>query len=1062
MSSPDIFISYNREDAAIARIYADSLTGAGLTVWWDATLRSGEDYDAVTEKSLRTAKAVVVLWSPRSVNSRWVRAEATIADRGHTMMPVMIEPCDRPVMFELKQTVEMFHWRGDLEDKAWRAFVADLRHKIGHADPEPVAVAAPAAMPVQAPAAPASAGRSVVAVLPVGCRGGDGELDVLAEDLTEDITRELAHDGQFRVIAAGSMAAWRGKPIDHKDVGRQLAARYLVEGKLQRSGKDTRLTMQLIDGNSGNVLWSTRLVTEAAGAAFSADTLPVAAAAQFAEQIVQREQTRAMAKSAPFSAWDHILRSTANSLRADQEGARQAVEEAKLAVTAAPDIGLGHALLASALAALPESQGQKPDAEQIREIQTQTRQAMRLDGNNPSVLMALAGAYKGLGEYEICLRLAKRTVELWPSSPLSYLILGNSYRMLGRTAEAVEAYHKQDRLSPFDSGRNVALTCLGECLLAEGQPEAAEQALDRALMLDPEYPAALEWKAIAADRLGKERAALDVMRQIRSAEAAVPLDQHVWQIERDEHLHDRAAAHVATLRRLWLAIDGPAAAVAAAVAAAPQPVEEAAADTPEAVPETVAPEAEPATQRAGPAIAALVLEPAAAASAVAAPAVALVPGAVSDPASEPSAEARAIPLKPGKPAVVQRPGGKSPGGNGGDLPPADTPGPVKSDGYLIHPAPPKAAPAGKSGKAANDDAAPAGTKRRFALPRVAAVVGAVALAGIGGAAWFTGGTSGKADPAAPAAVLADAGLALPSEVAPAAPAAATGVAQPLAAALSALIAASRNAGRPPAEVAALVTGQQKLAAVLAQSAAEPGNTALTDQANGIAVSLARQQGAAISSDADRWLRSQEQAAAAAKRGLPAEGAAIVDRALNRARGTRSDLAAAVAGAGRAGDAAKALVAARTAIAVYGRLVALPVAAAVATARAAAVTDTNRLKDRLARSRFEIESARGDVSRLAGQIAGLAQAEKPGLFASGTKRQSYKLRKDNAERARALAAEADRVAAMSGSVSEPGALDANLSRMQGLKSQAAALLGASSAALKSAAKPDDKAGAPAKK
>ena len=119
MSSPDIFISYNREDAAIAQIYADALAGAGLTVWWDATLRSGEDYDAVTEQSLRTAKAVVVLWSPRSVNSRWVRAEATIADRGRTLMPVMIEPCDRPVMFELKQTVELSHWRGDLEDKGW-------------------------------------------------------------------------------------------------------------------------------------------------------------------------------------------------------------------------------------------------------------------------------------------------------------------------------------------------------------------------------------------------------------------------------------------------------------------------------------------------------------------------------------------------------------------------------------------------------------------------------------------------------------------------------------------------------------------------------------------------------------------------------------------------------------------------------------------------------------------------------------------------------------------------------------------------------------------------------
>ena len=1049
MSGPDIFISYNREDAAIARIYADSLAGAGLTVWWDATLRSGEDYDAVTEQSLRTAKAVVVLWSPRSVNSRWVRAEATIADRGHTLMPVMIEPCDRPVMFELKQTVEMFHWRGDLEDKAWLAFVADLRHKIGRAEPDPVPAAAPADAAVQAAAGPVSAGRSTVAVLPVGCRSGDSELEVLAEDLTEDITRELAHNGHFRVIAAGSMAAWRGKPIDHKDAGRQLEARYLVEGKLQRSGKDTRLTVQLIDGNSGNVLWSTRLVTEAEGAEFSADTLPVAAAAQFAEQIVQREQTRAMAKRAPFSAWDHIFRSAAQSLRPDQASARQAVEEAKLAVAAAPDIGLAHALLASALAALPEAQGSKPDAEQIREIQTSTRQAMRLDGNNPSVLMALAGAYKGLGEYEICLRLARRTVDLWPNSPLSYLILGNSYRLLGRTAEAVAAYRKQDRLSPFDSSRNVALTCLGECLLAEGQPEEAEEALDRALMLDPEYPAALEWKAIVADQLGKEHAALDVMRQIRSAETAAPLDQHVWQIARDEHLHDRAAAHVATLRRLWLASDGS----ATTPAVLPDPAEAAVFAKQEPMPDPIAVEVPTAAVIA---TSTIVME-----AVPAVPAVAFDPGEVPELVSGPVAEPSAIPLTPAKPPAMKRGGGKPPTERASDRPPAVEPDPAPSDEYLISTPVRETAPAGKPKPAANDDVLPAAAERKFTLPRVAVVVGAIVAASIGSAVWFKGGTSIKAEATAPVAVLADLGLTTPSETADAASASASGATQPVAGAMSALIGASRSAGRPQAEIAALEAGQQKLTALAAQSAAEPGNPALTEQMNGLAAALVRQQGAALSGDGDRWLKNQEQAAAAARRSLGPEGAAIVDRALNKARGARSVLGAAVAASGRAPDAVKSLVAARGAVTAYSRLVALPVTAAVAAARAS-TADADKLKERLSRSHAEIETARADVGRLAGQVAGLATVEKPGLFASGTKKQSYKLRKQNADQSRALAAEADQIAASSGSVNDAGQLQASLSRLQSLKSQVASLLAASNAALKSGGKADEKPAAPSKK
>ena len=70
MTTPEIFLSYNREDAAVARRFADAFAREGLNVWWDATLRSGEAYDEVTEAALRGAKAVVVLWSPRSVVSR--------------------------------------------------------------------------------------------------------------------------------------------------------------------------------------------------------------------------------------------------------------------------------------------------------------------------------------------------------------------------------------------------------------------------------------------------------------------------------------------------------------------------------------------------------------------------------------------------------------------------------------------------------------------------------------------------------------------------------------------------------------------------------------------------------------------------------------------------------------------------------------------------------------------------------------------------------------------------------------------------------------------------------
>ena len=143
----DIFLSYNREDSDTARRFAEGLEREGFSVWWDQTLRSGEAYDEVTEAALKAAKAVVVLWSPRSVVSRWVRAEATIADRNKTLVPVMIEACERPIMFELTQTAELGHWTGDSGDPAWRGFLADLQRFVGHEAPAPQIAAPQTAAP---------------------------------------------------------------------------------------------------------------------------------------------------------------------------------------------------------------------------------------------------------------------------------------------------------------------------------------------------------------------------------------------------------------------------------------------------------------------------------------------------------------------------------------------------------------------------------------------------------------------------------------------------------------------------------------------------------------------------------------------------------------------------------------------------------------------------------------------------------------------------------------------------------------------------------------------------
>lgn len=89
----DVFISYARDDAAVAKKLTDNLERHGLSVFFDRAITTGENYGEVIFKELRNATSVVVLLSKHSKRSRWVEAELqTALENKGIVIPVLLDP----------------------------------------------------------------------------------------------------------------------------------------------------------------------------------------------------------------------------------------------------------------------------------------------------------------------------------------------------------------------------------------------------------------------------------------------------------------------------------------------------------------------------------------------------------------------------------------------------------------------------------------------------------------------------------------------------------------------------------------------------------------------------------------------------------------------------------------------------------------------------------------------------------------------------------------------------------------------------------------------------------
>jgi TolB-like protein len=111
-------------------------------------------------------------------------------------------------------------------------------------------------VPTEATSAPSA--RPSIAVLPFQNLSGDPEQEYFADGVVEEIITGLARIKGLLVIARNSSFTYKGKAVDVKQIGRELGARYVLEGSVRKAGERVRVSAQLVEAETGAHLWAER------------------------------------------------------------------------------------------------------------------------------------------------------------------------------------------------------------------------------------------------------------------------------------------------------------------------------------------------------------------------------------------------------------------------------------------------------------------------------------------------------------------------------------------------------------------------------------------------------------------------------------------------------------------------------------------------------------------------------------------------------------------------------------------------------------------------------------
>ncbi|HXZ68053.1 MAG TPA: TIR domain-containing protein [Alphaproteobacteria bacterium] len=333
----DIFVSYARAERARVAPLVAALEAQGWSVWWDPAITPGAEFDSLIRREIDAAKVIVVVWTPASVESRWVRGEARIgADRG-ALVPVRFDAARLPIDAMAIHTTDLDDWKHDSASAQFQELLSALKVHL-----KDVARAGTGAKQ-----------QVSICVLPFANMSNDEDQEYFSDGISEDIITDLSKVSALSVIARNSAFAFKGKQADLLQVARQLKVSHILEGSVRKSGNRVRITAQLINGATNDHVWAERYDRDLADIFALQDEISEAIVSALKLKLLPEEKQAIEDRGTKsLEAYDLHLRGNSAYAQMGYENAARATKLFREALLLDPGFSLARTSLVGALGTL--------------------------------------------------------------------------------------------------------------------------------------------------------------------------------------------------------------------------------------------------------------------------------------------------------------------------------------------------------------------------------------------------------------------------------------------------------------------------------------------------------------------------------------------------------------------------------------------------------------------------------------------------------------------------------------------------------------------------------------